>query len=138
MTISCRCDANPNDLNGPNSTPWTRERTTVLLRDRSRFTMVQSWDRSRSLGMSLCYDASVGIFTDTSQLFTVKFPQANIHELLSPNLLHQLIKGAFNDHLVQWVEDYLKLTHGPSKGEAILDKIDRWYVRFQLCSLSVG
>ena len=52
------------------------------------------------------------------------FPRANIYELISPDLLHQLIKGTFKDHLVDWVGVYLTLRHGPTKGEAILDEID--------------
>ncbi|KAH9978413.1 hypothetical protein BJV74DRAFT_879459 [Russula compacta] len=35
--------------------------------------------------------------------FMHAFPQADIHELLAPDLLHQLIKGTFKDHLVAWV-----------------------------------
>ncbi|KAG1793243.1 uncharacterized protein HD556DRAFT_1443669 [Suillus plorans] len=37
--------------------------------------------------------------------FTNYFPHADIHELLSPDILHQLIKGAFKDHLVKWILD---------------------------------
>ena len=59
------------------------------------------------------------------QPFTMKFPCADIHELLTSDLLHQVIKGTFKDHLVQWVEDYLKLIYGPTKGQSILDEIDR-------------
>lgn len=59
----------------------------------------------------------------------MRFPRADIHELLTPDLLHQVIKGTYKDHLVQWVEDYLKIVHGPSKGESILDEIDRRYVK---------
>ena len=61
----------------------------------------------------------------TLQPFTTAFPRADIHELLTPDLLHQVIKGTFKDHLVQWVEDYLNVIHGTSKTEAILDEIDR-------------
>ena len=50
----------------------------------------------------------------------MRFPHADIYELLSLDLLHQAIKGTFKDHLVQWVEDYLRQMHGPSKAEAIL------------------
>ena len=57
----------------------------------------------------------------------MNFPRANIHELLTPDLLHQAIKGTFKDHLVQWVEDYLNAIHGTSKAEGILDEIDRRY-----------
>ncbi|KAG2060926.1 hypothetical protein BDR06DRAFT_979240 [Suillus hirtellus] len=35
--------------------------------------------------------------------FTNDFPCADIHELLTSNILHQLIKGTFKDHLVEWV-----------------------------------
>src|ERR1700678_1526443 len=46
------------------------------------------------------------------QPFTHFFPRANIHELLAPDLLHQLIKGVFKDHLVEWIGEYLVMTHG--------------------------
>ncbi|KAJ3559530.1 hypothetical protein NP233_g11241 [Leucocoprinus birnbaumii] len=39
--------------------------------------------------------------------FTTAFPRADIHELLAPDLLHQIIKGTFKDHLVDWVEKYI-------------------------------
>ncbi len=60
------------------------------------------------------------------QPFTNYFPRADIHELLSPDLLHQLIKGTFKDHLVTWVFDYIKAT-ADSEREAskIIDDIDR-------------
>ena len=84
------------------------------------------------------------ILIDAPQPFTVKFPQADIHELLTLDLLHQAVKGMFKDHLVQWVEDYLKLTHGPVKTDSILDEIDRQYVISQtnityvLCIIPAG
>jgi len=68
---------------------------------------------------------------DIPQPFMMRFPRADVHENLTPDLLHQAIKGTFKDHLVQWVEDYLKLTHGPAKAEAILDEIDRRYAKPQ-------
>ncbi|KAE9399458.1 hypothetical protein BT96DRAFT_957248 [Gymnopus androsaceus JB14] len=35
--------------------------------------------------------------------FTASFPHADIHQLILPDLLHQLVKGTFKDHLVDWV-----------------------------------
>ncbi|KAG1862611.1 hypothetical protein F4604DRAFT_1882264 [Suillus subluteus] len=43
--------------------------------------------------------------------FTNDFPHANIYELIAPDLLHQLIKGTFKDHLVEWVGKYLVHVH---------------------------
>ncbi|KAF8813777.1 hypothetical protein BYT27DRAFT_7268504 [Phlegmacium glaucopus] len=57
--------------------------------------------------------------------FTYDFPQANIHKILTPDLLHQLIKGTFKDHLVTWVGDYLALKHGEAHADLILDDIDQ-------------
>ncbi|KAG2140331.1 hypothetical protein BD769DRAFT_1384083 [Suillus cothurnatus] len=57
--------------------------------------------------------------------FTNDYPRADIHELIAPDLLHQIIKGTFKDHLVAWVEKYLVVTHGQAQADIILDDIDR-------------
>ncbi|KAI6008589.1 hypothetical protein EDC04DRAFT_2871475 [Pisolithus marmoratus] len=46
--------------------------------------------------------------------FTSGFPCADIQRMLSPDILHQLIKGRFKAHLVDWVEKYLYHTHSKS------------------------
>ncbi|KAG2054280.1 hypothetical protein BDR06DRAFT_1050585 [Suillus hirtellus] len=43
--------------------------------------------------------------------FTNDFARADIHELIASNILHQLIKGMFKDHLVDWIEKYLYQMH---------------------------
>ncbi len=58
------------------------------------------------------------------------FPCADIHELITPDLLHQVIKGTFKDHLVTWVEEYIVLTHGKTCAKQIWDNIDKQYENF--------
>jgi hypothetical protein len=60
--------------------------------------------------------------------FTDDFPRADIHELIAPDILHQLIKGTFKDHLVTWINDYLCTTYGNTRAKEILDDIDRRWV----------
>ncbi|KAI0323375.1 hypothetical protein GY45DRAFT_1264667 [Cubamyces sp. BRFM 1775] len=68
---------------------------------------------------------SFGIVNDVTP-FTYHFPRADIHELLTPDLLHQLIKGTFKDHLVDWVVTYIRLNAATEReANQILDDIDR-------------
>lgn len=73
----------------------------------------------------------VGVFmvvpwlTIHCQPFTESFPRADIHEMLSPDLLHQIIKGCFKDMLVEWSFEYLVIDHGETRANEILDDIDR-------------
>ncbi|KIJ04990.1 hypothetical protein PAXINDRAFT_21730 [Paxillus involutus ATCC 200175] len=56
--------------------------------------------------------------------FTNDFPQADIHSLLLLDLLHQIIKGMFRDHPIDWVEQYIKKFNSKTDASAILDDID--------------
>ncbi|KAK7001854.1 hypothetical protein R3P38DRAFT_3216203 [Favolaschia claudopus] len=67
--------------------------------------------------------------------FTSDFPRADIHELISMDLLHQIIKGTFKDHVVDWVEEYIRTVHEPAEAERILADVDR---RRDCCHASVS
>ncbi|KAL1718599.1 hypothetical protein EV715DRAFT_291211 [Schizophyllum commune] len=103
-----KCDAQPDDLDSENARRRTHEKTDFLI---SIFDPGILW-------------SDFGVRVDVVP-FTHEFPRADIHELLSPDLLHQVIKGTFKDHLVTWIGEYLNATYGPSRAKEILDDIDR-------------
>jgi Plavaka transposase len=70
------------------------------------------------------YFISTASFWLYLQPFTLGFPRADIHELLSADLLHQVIKGTFKDHIVMWVNEYLTEEHGETAALAIVADID--------------
>jgi Plavaka transposase len=47
-----------------------------------------------------------------------------------PDLLHQVIKGTFKDHIITWVNQYLLEEHGDAHASEIIADIDHWYVVF--------
>ncbi|KAG0692648.1 hypothetical protein DFH29DRAFT_985697 [Suillus ampliporus] len=103
-----RCLGNRKDLDGSQPCLHRREAHTELLVE--QLTYKQAWDE-------------YGIIADLVP-FTNDFPRADIHELLSPDILHQIIKGTFKDHLVDWVGEYLLVIHGTHHAAEIMDDID--------------
>ena len=97
----------------------------------SEFELGALWDEYGLVGDLVVCNCLVGLFIasdcDASQLFTNDFPHADIHQLIAPDLLHQLIKGTFKDHLVSWVGKYFINTHGQAWANQILDHIDKQY-----------
>ncbi|KAJ7248710.1 hypothetical protein C8J57DRAFT_1522190 [Mycena rebaudengoi] len=102
-----RCTASSKDLDGP-SGRRSQEHTQALF---NAFDHKTLWD-------------DYGVIPDVLP-FTWGFPRADIHELLSPDLLHQVIKGTFKDHLVSWVGEYLEAEHGKAGAKKIMADIDR-------------
>ncbi|KAJ7480981.1 hypothetical protein FB451DRAFT_1350862 [Mycena latifolia] len=102
-----RCTASSKDLDGP-SGRRSQVHTETLFDVFDHGTM---WDE-------------YGVVPDVLP-FTWDFPRADIYELLSPDLLHQVIKGTFKDHLVSWVGEYLEATHGKKEAKKIMADIDR-------------
>ncbi|KAG6326832.1 hypothetical protein ID866_12256 [Astraeus odoratus] len=74
------------------------------------------------LGLRELWDG-YGVVTEVTP-FTTEFPHADIHQLIAPDLLHQLIKGMFKDHLMTWVGKYLELVHGKQQAGRIIADID--------------
>ncbi|THH14772.1 hypothetical protein EW146_g5607 [Bondarzewia mesenterica] len=69
--------------------------------------------------------------------FTANFPRADIHQLITFDILHQVIKGTFKDHLVAWVGQYLAVVHSAADAAAIMADIDRRKLHFLiLCTIS--
>ncbi|KAH9935835.1 hypothetical protein B0H21DRAFT_699140 [Amylocystis lapponica] len=103
-----KCTAKNSDLDGTQSGRRGRNHTDILVEE---WTMDVLWH-------------DYGIVGDIVP-FTNDFPRADINELLSFDLLHQLIKGTFKDHLVDWVEQYIRSTFSSAEAKAILADIDR-------------
>ncbi|KAG1882453.1 hypothetical protein F4604DRAFT_1879499 [Suillus subluteus] len=104
-----KCTALPKDLDHSPAERCTCEYTNILVES---LTSTQLWDQ-------------YGIDDDIVP-FTNDFPRADIHEMLTPDLLHQVIKGCFKDHLVTWTCEYLTETYGEARANEIIDDIDRW------------
>ncbi|GBE83019.1 hypothetical protein SCP_0500620 [Sparassis crispa] len=103
-----KCTAPRNDLDGPGYGLRCHEHTELLVRE---------------LELGVLWD-EYGLVGDIVP-FTNDFPRADIHKLLSLDLLHQIIKGTFKDHLVSWVEDYIHLTYDKKEVKRIMADIDQ-------------
>ncbi|KAG6851638.1 hypothetical protein C0991_007416, partial [Blastosporella zonata] len=103
-----KCTALPNNLDEGDAVPRRHNHTAALL---SECLMKELWDDYGTVG---------DLFP-----FTDMFPRADIHELLTPDLLHQAIKGTFKDHIIEWVHKYIYKVHTKCEADKIMADIDR-------------
>jgi hypothetical protein len=115
-----------NDLDSVDAVCWTLQHTEILVGNLEPGVL---WDNYGLVANIIVSAPSLQFLflSNYLQPFTNDFPQADIHELIVPNLLHQLIKGVFKDdidHLVSWVGQYLESTYGKPRANKILADID--------------
>ncbi|KAL0565589.1 hypothetical protein V5O48_016435 [Marasmius crinis-equi] len=103
-----KCTNPPDQLDRPNANRRTTKKTEFIVQ---KFDPGIAWD-------------DYGIRSDVVP-FTVDFPRADIHELLSPDLLHQVIKGTFKDHLVEWTNQWVLENYPKAEALEILKDINR-------------
>lgn len=127
ILIHVRCTTLPSNLN-TYALPRKPEHTDRLLAQYSPKVLWVEYGIDDDIIIRSFYSNLILQWIIDLQPFTHDFPRANIYKMISPDILHQLIKGIFKDHLVLWVCDYLYQEHGKTRADAILDDIDRRYV----------
>jgi hypothetical protein len=120
-----RCDAHWKDLDNGDAGRRAHQHTEALFEAVGKKSL---WDDYGIISdIMVCVSVFLTSFEPKlcPQPFTYGFPRADIHELLSPDLLHQIIKGTFKDHLVTWVSEYIEAINPPAGAKKILADIDR-------------
>ena len=122
-----RCDALPSALDGPGSHRRSHEKTDLLIKTYDSRVLWDDFGVRHNIVVCIAPLFCFCCLIKPGQPFTCFFPRADIHELLAPDLLHQIIKGVFKDHLVEWVLAYLHNAHGTKVSLEIIEDIDHRY-----------
>ena len=120
------CTLPPSYLDRPNPILWSKEHTHAC---KSAFDPKTIWENYRIVDNIIISHQSIHLplfHLIISQPLTENFPHADVYKLITLDLLHQIIKGVFKDHLIEWVAEYLGKEHRKARSEVILDEIDRW------------
>ncbi|KAG1763021.1 hypothetical protein EDD22DRAFT_979524 [Suillus occidentalis] len=128
-----RCLADSKDLDGGQPCLHRHEEHTELLIEQLMYK--QLWSE-----YGICYELGWP--------FTNDFPHADIHKLLSPDLLHQIIKGTFKDHLVDWVyipaikdhvpEDIMRTFNDLVQLQEVLDHFHEYQEIFKMSGVTTS
>ena len=136
-SLKFRCTARPNNLDNDPMAILRSSHHTNALKDAFENETGILWGGYGIVDyvtVSSSQSLSCGFLCLHDQPFTTHFPRADIYELLSPDLLHQVIKGTFKDHLVEWVGKYLEGVHGKTRAKELLADIDQRYAAMPLLS----
>ena len=75
--------------------------------------------------LKVCETRALVRFFLLFQPFTENFPHADIYRLIAPDILHQVVKGVYKDHLVTWINSYIYIKFPAARAKEIVDDIDR-------------
>lgn len=124
-----RCDAHANRLDDPGSHRRSHDKTDFMINNFDAGLLWDEYGICTNIVVGLTFPEDEDVNWQHFEPFTHSFSHANIHMLLAPDLLHQLIKGVFKDHLVTWVNSYLHLQHSKKWAQEIIEDIDHRYVQ---------
>jgi hypothetical protein len=129
-STSCRCTANRNDYEDlSDALPRSNRLRDFLLENMEPDILWNEHGIVPNLVVRVP-DSQVLSLTDVPQPFTNGFPRADISENISMDILHQLIKGTFKDHFVDWTVQYVNSSLPKAAAEQVLSDIDRRCVQF--------
>lgn len=132
LRVYHRCTNHWNDLDSGQGGQRSHVHTRALMDVFSRNELWKRWGIVDGILVSVVFDFDWNtLLIYDIQPFTAYFPWADIHELIAPDILHQIIKGTFKDLIVKWVGDYLVHEHGEVQAQVIWADIDRrWHPIF--------